>query len=168
MFSDPDEIPNPLILKKLNLKKKYGLFLQNMYCYKFNLLNEYESPWEGTRICKKKDLRSIDFMRQKIVKKNLNQPFWKFHKEKSIEIFEDGGWHFNSLLTPEEISLKLKTFAHTEFAKPEDSNLEIIKKNIEEKKDLFKRNHEYKRVDLDNTYPKYILNNKEKLNYWIL
>ncbi len=168
MFSDPDEIPNPVILKKINLKKKYGLFLQNMYCYKFNLLNEHESPWEGTRICKKKDLSSIDFMRQKIIKKNLNQPFWKFYKEKSIEIFKDGGWHFNSLLTPEEISLKLKTFAHTEFAKPEYSNLEIIKKNIEEKKDLFKRNHEYKRVDLDNTYPKYILNNKEKLNYWIL
>ena len=56
MFSDPDEIPNPLILKKLNLKKKYGLFLQNMYCYKFNLLNEYESPWEGT-FCKNKRLK---------------------------------------------------------------------------------------------------------------
>ena len=168
MFSDPDEIPNPEILRKINLKKKYGIFLQNMYCYKFNLLNEYESPWEGTRICKKKDLSSIDFIRQKIIKKNLSQPFWKFYKEKSIEIFDDGGWHFNSLLTPEEISLKLKTFAHTEFAKPEYSNLEIIKKNIEQKKDLFKRNHEYKKVDLDNTYPKYILNNKEKLNYWIL
>ena len=57
MFSDPDEIPNPAILKKFKLKKKYGIFLQNMYCYKFNLLNEYESPWEGTRICKKKKLK---------------------------------------------------------------------------------------------------------------
>ena len=39
MFSDPDEIPNPQILKSLNLKMKYGIFLQNMYCYKFNLFN---------------------------------------------------------------------------------------------------------------------------------
>ena len=54
MFSDPDEIPNPQILKNLNLKMKYGIFLQNMYCYKFNLFNKYESPWEGTRVCKKK------------------------------------------------------------------------------------------------------------------
>ena len=54
MFSDPDEIPNPDTLRRLNLKKKYGIFFQNMYCYKFNVFNQYESPWEGTRVCKKK------------------------------------------------------------------------------------------------------------------
>ena len=44
MFSDPDEIPRPELLKNFILKKKYGIFLQNMYCYKFNLFNQYESP----------------------------------------------------------------------------------------------------------------------------
>ena len=28
MFSDPDEIPRPEILKNLSLKKKYGIFLE--------------------------------------------------------------------------------------------------------------------------------------------
>ena len=139
-----------------------------MYCYKFNIFNQYESPWEGTRVCKKKNLKSIDYMRQQIVLKNLKQPFWKIYKEKSIDIFNDGGWHFNSLLTPEEISLKLKTFAHIEFAKPEYSDVNIIKKNILQNKDLFKRNHTYKKVELDDTFPKYILQNKQKLSYWIL
>ena len=60
MFSDPDEIPNPEVLKNFKLLKKYGVFLQKMYCYKFNLYNDHESPWEGTRICKKKNLKSID------------------------------------------------------------------------------------------------------------
>jgi len=167
MFSDPDEIPNPKTLKNLNLKKKYGIFLQKMYCYKFNLFNKEESPWQGTRICKKKNLKSINYMRQKIVLKNFKQPFWKIHKEKSIEIFKEGGWHFNSLLTPEEISLKLKTFAHNEFAKPEYSDVDVIKKKIQQQKDLFKRNHTYKKVDLDITFPKYILENKQKFSYWI-
>ena len=54
MFSDPDEIPNPEKLKNFELKKKYGIFFQKMYTYKINLFNKYESPWEGTRICKKK------------------------------------------------------------------------------------------------------------------
>ena len=27
--------------------------------------NKYETPWEGTRVCKKKNLKSIDYMRQK-------------------------------------------------------------------------------------------------------
>ncbi len=168
MFSDPDEIPNPNTLRKLNLQMKYGIFLQKMYCYKFNVFNQHESPWEGTRVCKKKNLKSIDFMRQKIVLKNLKQPFWKIYKEKSIESFKDGGWHFNSLLTPEEISLKLKTFAHTEFAKPEYSDVNIIKENIQRNKDLFKRNITYKRVELDNTFPKHILENKEELRSWIV
>ena len=106
-------------------------------------------------------------MRQKIVLKNLKQPFWKIYKEKSIDIFENGGWHFNSLLTPEEISLKLKTFAHTEFAKPEYSDVNIIKENIQKNQDLFKRNVTYKKVELDNTFPKYILENKNKFSNWI-
>ena len=64
-FSDPDEIPNPNFLKNFNLKKRYGIFFQKCFNYKFNLFNKYESPWEGTRVCKKKNLRSIDFVRQK-------------------------------------------------------------------------------------------------------
>jgi len=76
MFSDPDEIPNPEILSNFILKKKYGIFLQNCFNYKFNLFNPYESPWEGTRVVKKKNLRSIDFMRQKILYKNLNYSFF--------------------------------------------------------------------------------------------
>ena len=50
MFSDPDEIPKPELLINFKLKKKFGIFMQKMFCYKFNILNQYESPWEGTRI----------------------------------------------------------------------------------------------------------------------
>jgi len=168
MFSDPDEIPDPKLLKNIELKKKYGIFLQKMYCYKFNLHNEYESPWEGTRICKKKNLKSIDFMRQKVVTKNLKKPFWKFYKEKSIQLFENGGWHFNSLLKPEDISAKLKSFAHMEFKSDEYSNIDVITKNINEKRDLFKRNRLYKKVDLDKSFPDFIVKNKNNLSEWIL
>ena len=85
MFSVPDEIPNPKILKNLNLKKKYGIFSQKIFSYKLNLLNPNETPWEGTRICKKKDLKSIDWLRHKVLKKNLKYPFWRFDKEKNIQ-----------------------------------------------------------------------------------
>ena len=36
-FSDPDEIPRPEILKNFNLQKKYGIFMQQCFNYKFNL-----------------------------------------------------------------------------------------------------------------------------------
>ena len=115
------------------LKKKYGIFLQDCFNYKFNLFNQYESPWEGTRVAKKKDLNSIDFMRQKIKTKNLKYSFLRFDKERNIEIFEKGGWHFNNLMSPENISLKLKTFAHTEFSSNEFSSVEVIKDKIKKK-----------------------------------
>ena len=50
MYSDADEIPNPDLLKDINLKKKYGIFLQKNFVYKINIFNSNESPWEGTRI----------------------------------------------------------------------------------------------------------------------
>ena len=49
--------------------------MQKCFCYKLNLFNKYESPWEGTRICKMKNLKSINYMRQKILKKNISKTF---------------------------------------------------------------------------------------------
>ena len=168
MFSDPDEIPRPEILKEISLNKTYGIFHQDLYCYKFNIFNKYESPWEGTRICKKKNLKSIDFMRQKIRSKNLKYNFYRIDKEKNIEIFHDGGWHFNNVMEPENISLKLKTFAHSEFSGERYSNVNVIKKKIEEKIDLFERGHKYEKVSINDNFPDYIVSNHKKYKLYIL
>ena len=167
-FSDPDEIIKPELLNNFVLKKKYGIFLHDCYNFKFNLYNPYESPWEGSRVCKKKNLKSIDFMRQKVRVKNLKYKFYRIDKEKNIQIFHDAGWHFNNIMTPTEISLKLRTFAHSEFSDEKFSSVEIIKKKIENKEDLFERGHKYKYIDLDGKFPKYILDNKDKFKDFIL
>jgi len=112
------------------LKRKYGIFLQKSFSYKFNLYNKYESPWEGTRVSKKRNLKSIDYLRQKILVKNLKYSFWRIDKEKDIQIFNNGGWHFNNILSPKKISLKLKSFAHTEFSHEKFSSLKVIKYKI--------------------------------------
>ena len=167
MFSDPDEIPRPEILKKLVLTKKYGIFMQNFYCYKFNLFNKYESPWQGTRICMKKNLKSVNYMRQQVILKNLDAPFWKFYKEKNIEIIENGGWHFNSLLSAEEISKKLKTFAHTEFSADKFSSVSIIKEKMQKGIDLFERGHKYETIKINKSFPEYLLQNINKFKEFI-
>ncbi len=166
-FSDPDEIPDPKILKNFCLRKKYGIFFQNCFNYKFNIFNPYETPWEGTRVCKKKHLKSIDFMRQKIKSKNLDYGFHRIDKEKNIEIFENAGWHFNNIMSPELISLKLKTFAHTEFSGSRFSDVNVIKNKIKNKIDLFERGHIYKKVDIDESFPSYLIENLEKYKHYI-
>ena len=142
--------------------------MQKCFNYKFNLFNEHENPWEGTRVCKKKNLKSIDFMRQKIKSKNLNYSFLRIDKEKSIEIFNDAGWHFNNILSAKEISVKLKTFAHSEFADEKFSSIVSIEDNISKKTDLFGRGHKYKKVKIDNTFPVYLIKNCEKFKRFII
>ena len=168
LFSDPDEIPKPELLKDLYLKKKYGIFMQNFFNFKFNLFNKYETPWEGTRVCKKKNLKSINFMRQKVKSKNLKYNFFRFDKEKSIQIFDNAGWHFNNILSPDEISLKLKTFAHSNFADEKYSFINLIKKNIEKKIDLFGRGHTYQKVEINDEFPDYLKNNQDKFKKFII
>ena len=166
-FSDPDEILNPEVLKNFDLKKKYGIFLQRFFNYKFNIFNPYESPWEGTKVCKKKNLKSIDFMREKVRKKNLRYKFYRFDKEKNIQIFENAGWHFNNVMSPEKISKKLKTFAHNEFSSEEFSSVETIRNKINAKVDLFNRNEKYEVVRIDEGFPKYLLDNLLKFKNYI-
>ena len=43
-------------------------------------------------------------MRQKVRSKNLKYKFYRFDKEK-YPIFDNAGWHFNNIISPEEISL---------------------------------------------------------------
>ena len=166
-FSDPDEILNPEVLKNFDLKKKYGIFLQRFFNYKFNIFNPYESPWEGTKVCKKKNLKSINFMREKVRKKNLRYKFYRFDKEKNIQIFENAGWHFNNVMSPEKISKKLKTFAHNEFSSEEFSSVETIRNKINAKVDLFNRNEKYEVVRIDEGFPKYLLDNLLKFKDYI-
>jgi len=168
LFSDPDEIPNPKLLKNFSLKKKYGIFMQNFYNYKFNLFNSYESPWEGTRVCKKKNLKSIDFMRQKVKSKNLKYSFFRFDKEKNLEVFLDAGWHFNNIMDAEKISQKLKTYAHSEYSHGKFSSPQIIKNKINSKIDLFERGHKYEKIELNESFPKYLIENKIKYKDYLL
>ena len=157
IYSDSDEIPNPELLKNLNLKKKYGIFFQDFYVYNLDTFNHYETPWEGSKICRKKNLKSINFLRKKIKSSNLKKAFWKIWIQKDIDIFEKGGWHFNNFYSPEQISVKLKTFQHLEYAQERYSDINIIKTKITNLNDLFERGHIYKRIEKNRKIPRKVI-----------
>ena len=170
IFSDEDEIPNPNIINSFNYKKyKFGIFLQNMYYYKLNIMNtdEGNGNWAGSRICQKKNLKS--FFKLRLLKiKNLEYPFWRFDKERSIELIKSGGWHFTYLMKPKEISKKIEDMAHTEFNKEKFKDINSIENNIKNLKDPFNRDLNLKKTEIDETYPEFIQKNKEQYQEWIL
>lgn len=169
MYSDSDEIPNPKKLENFSLKKKYAVFLQKFYVYKINVFNKFETPWQGTRICKKKYLKSITFLRKKIKLENLKKAFWKLQYEKSIEFIENGGWHFNNLYNSEIISKKLQNIKHVDRGlKNVHIDRDIIEKKILNLEDVFHRNHKYEKIEIDETFPDYIRNNLSIFTDFIL
>ena len=107
-------------------------------------------------------------MRQKVRVKNLKYSFFRIDKEKNIEVFKNAGWHFNNIMSPKQISNKLKTFAHTEFNKDKFSGPDIIKLKIKKRIDLFDRGHQYRMVNFDNSFPKYLIENYEIYKDFIL
>ena len=160
MYSDSDEIPNPEVLRKIDMKHKFGIFMQKFFVYKINLFNNFETPWEGTKITRKKYLKTFTHLRKKIKASNLKKSFWKLQYEKNIEIFINGGWHFNNLYTPDIISKKLKTFQHEEFSNERYSSIENIKEKIRKHEDLFGRKHIYDKIEINkNNHPEYIISN---------
>ena len=163
IISDVDEIPNLENLK--NFKEyKYTVFQQKMFYYKINLLNKTYPIWFGSKMCKKKYLKSPQWLRNQ---KAQNYSFWKFYKIK-WNFVKDGGWHFSFLKTPKEIQQKIKSFAHSEFNTKNFTNLDKISDSVEKGIDIFDREMNYQKIDFDNSFPNYILNNKNKFKDWIL
>ena len=168
LFSDSDEIPEPKKLKELNFNKKYFLFEQKHFCYKFNIINFSEYLWEGTRACKKKDLKSFNWIRTKIKKKNLNYPFWRIDKEKNIELVKNGGWHFSYFLSPSQISKKINSSPHEEFINKENLDINKIKERINSLSDPLGRNKTFKKTSDKNILPSEVVLNNEFYKDWFI
>jgi beta-1,4-mannosyl-glycoprotein beta-1,4-N-acetylglucosaminyltransferase len=165
MISDIDEIPNPDKIFNFNTNNKYACFLQKNFQAKINRLNMTETYWPGTKICKKKNLKSPQWLRNIKVKE---VPFWKFFKDRQPQIILDGGWHFSFLKSPELIQKKIKSFAHQEFNREDLVDINKIKNRIKLGTDIFDRNYKYQKINLNNDFPNYILENKIKFKDWII
>ena len=154
ILSDSDEIPDLEKLKEIDESKKFVAFSQKMFTYKLNLQNLSEKNWIGSKITKKKNLTSMQELRNLKFKK---YPFWRLDKRK-LQIIE-GGWHFSYLQTADKILNKIKSFSHGEF---NNDKLDVrkIQEKIIKNQDIFDRGFSLKKVELDRSYPKFILDNK--------
>ena len=86
IISDVDEIPNLEDIDFSNTKNKFIFFKQIFFCYKLNLFSE-NLIWYGSRMTKKKNLISPQWLRNI---KDRNYPVWRldtFFSKKNIEIF---------------------------------------------------------------------------------
>lgn len=172
LISDLDEIPDPKKLIKFDKNMRFAVFKQLHFYYKLNLHSTNNPYWYGSRICLKKYLKSPQWLRSLKFKK---RPFWRIDKFRLNNIIENGGWHFCNLKDPEELLYKYKNLCETNdpyvFKEKIDEkylNIDEITKRIEDGEDIIGRNERYNSIKVDNRFPDFIINNKDKYFKWLV
>ena len=181
LISDVDEIPNFESINLEKIKNQLIFFEQSLFYYK---LNRYlpNFIWYGTKGCKKKYLKSPQWLRNIKNKKFL---FWRLDtllsdtKYMNKYYINSGGWHFSNLKNAEDIEIKLKSYLHHRDYEVEELGLKKINeliKNNQTVYDMFgdkisKKYGDDKRKKLEkyefSNLPEYIKLNKDKLKEWI-
>ena len=172
IISDLDEIPNPKSLIKFNKSMRYAVLKQSHFYYKFNLRSKNNPFWNGSRICVKKYLKSPQWLRDLKFKK---RPFWRIDKFRLNNIIENGGWHFCNLKKPKDLLYKYMNLCETddpihfkEKIEKKFLNIDEISKRVTKGEDIIGRPDNFFKVDLDETFPEFLLKNKKNYSEWIV
>ena len=176
LISDVDEIPKLSNENYLNYDS--AVFMQNMYYYKFNIHYysglKWNNKWPGTKSCKFKFFDSAQTIRGF---RNKNIPKWRIDQRINRYLEWDGGWHFAYLMNEKDISNKLKRFDHEinhllkdkKYNKDELTNLNNINSRIKSLKDPYDRKDvKLKKVIINDSFPRYIVENMGELNEFII
>jgi beta-1,4-mannosyl-glycoprotein beta-1,4-N-acetylglucosaminyltransferase len=177
IWSDLDEIPNPEAIENLKdfykPNKVYNFAQEYCICY-FNMIEktgifrsqtpdfDYEDypKWLGTK------LFSFDFLNRY----TLTEMRRELSNEENIRI-SPGGWHWsyvgsNGLSVEERVLTKINSAAHQEYNN--DAVKSSISNHLKHNNDPLGRGGcKYEIVEIDDTYPKYILDNLGKYSHLI-
>ena len=179
IISDLDEIPD---LRNINfnfINKKIIFFKQKVFYYKLNL--ELKTlRWIGSKACKKKYLKSPQWLRNikdKIYSKWRLDIIFSKKRYNNIYFVENGGWHFSFVKKPEDIEKKLKSYLHHREYDLDPLGIENIKDLINSKAVIYDHRvdqTQYKfgggqkleKIDIK-FLPEYIVSQKEKYLEWL-
>jgi len=143
IISDVDEIPRRAVISELNFEDIVSIELTG-FSYSINMHDN-------------------GFYTIKAVKKGYISTPQVIRTTPPKEIIRGGGWHFSSLGDEHHISHKLSSFAHWELDVPEVNNPELIRRRMLSGQDMLGDGHQYTRLNIDDSWPEEIKNNRE---YW--
>lgn len=159
IISDVDEIPDSnMVLKIKDLleeNERVRLIHPTYYYY----LNGKRCNMKCGGAAKLKTLRENNLNLQ-----NLRVGSGKY-KCKTYSL--KGGWHFSYLGGIESIQEKLKSFSHTEYNKEKFINKNNLESKIEAGEDILHRSSKVTYVEIDNSFPKYVCDNKDLFKHLI-
>jgi len=185
LISDLDEIPDPeKILQYDPNKYLRGDFLQRYYSYFFNnywlgdvdkkgRLIPDSNKWFGTKITTYHNFMNFFQGNATSVRSYKSSGIFRsikrsWFRRRYVQTILDGGWHFTWIFSLEDIVKKLENTAHQEFNKSEYKKINYIKSMIYSGKDFIKPNARYGPQSIDDSFPKYLLDNIHIYDKFIL
>ncbi|MBO5031567.1 MAG: glycosyl transferase GT17 family protein [Lachnospiraceae bacterium] len=180
IFSDLDEIPNPdkirEILQNFQEDKIYHFAQRLFYCYlnmeevSGNLLS-YAGEFEG--VARKKWIGTKMLSYKLLREQNLLLGELRFPERKEIGIrVEDGGWHFGYMGGKGEKDIKKRVQEKVVSAAHQEYNskhvLSQVTDQIKDGKDIFGRNAQFVRCEIDESFPEYIRTHQKELDFLIM
>jgi beta-1,4-mannosyl-glycoprotein beta-1,4-N-acetylglucosaminyltransferase len=179
IISDLDEIPDPGKIKEFYKMPGFKAFRQRNFYYYLNCVSLSED-WYGSvmghygDMRKPQDFRSISKEMHARGTRLLKDPLYRFFRclvnpdlRKKITPIENGGWHFGYLGSADHIVAKIEAFAHDEYNTHEFKDKSTLQEKIKSGKDLFGRDLQYSFLELDNSFPDYIITNQHQLKHLI-
>lgn len=179
LLSDVDEIPNPEVLKRIvenfDPDKIYHLAQRMFYCFlnmeevSGNLLSiTGEFPgvekrmWLGTKIFSKKNIPTDGIIQLR--EASVTMP-------NAVRV-ADGGWHFGYMGSLHEADVSKRIGDKVVAAAHQEYNTQDIlaeaKYRLMLGEDMFGRDARFERVEIDDTYPAYLLQHKAEYEYLIM
>ena len=178
IFGDVDEIPNPealwAVIKSFDPSKIYHLAQRMFYCFlnmeeiSGNLLSitgEFPGAahrqWLGTKVCSFANLPKEGIVYLREVSPT---------DARSVRV-SDGGWHFGYMGGDGErdvakrIGAKVQAAAHQEYNNKHYLNEAVDRLLCGE--DIFGRDAEFVRVEIDESFPEYLRTHREEYDFLI-
>ncbi len=179
ILSDVDEIPNPRVLKEIIAEfdpdKIYHLAQRMFYCFLnmeevsgklLSITGEFPGVerklWLGTKVFGKRSIPEGGII--KLREASVTAP-------NAVRV-SDGGWHFGYMGSRQEtdvskrIGTKVVAAAHQEY-----NNQDILAEARDRLilgQDMFGRDARFERVEVDESYPEYLLAHIEEYSYLIM
>lgn len=151
IISDVDEIPKAEAIKSYTPEMGLTALKMDVFWYRLNCLAERQT-WVHPRIM------PFSYLKDKTPDEVRRSGY--------ESVIENAGFHFSYLGNEDFIINKLNSFSHQEYNIPEFKDKEMIREKIDKGHSLWGMS-KFEFVSLDDSFPKYILENKERFKHLI-
>ncbi len=173
IIADIDEIPHPDAVRRYSPFFLIGTFEQRFFSYLLNNLavkaddRSADRVWPRCKITTAGHLRgffrnSPQEVRIFTKRRTPSGLLWWGRRKLFEQRLRPGGWHFAWVMTPEQMIVKIESYAHTETDREELKSVAAIEQAIREGRDILGKNEHFRLVPVDETFPQPLRDQPER------